>query len=105
MRRKAFVLTLEEIRDTYVEILTAYNELFPVHPITRTEGEDITESFDKGNDFLIGTVNARFREISPKLREAANQSGNAVVWRRGDPLDDLPEGLKSRIEAAIKFGI
>ena len=105
MMKNKTSLTLGEIRDAYGEILGAYNELFPVHPVSRTEGEDITEDFDKGTDFLIGTVSARLKEVSPMLKEIADQSGNAMVWRRGDPLDGLNQGLRNRIERALKFGI
>ena len=97
-------MDLKEIRLAYREIVTAYNEAFPSDLKLRTE-EDITQSFDKGDESLIGTVSARFRETNPKLRAAANQSGNARVWQRGEPLDGLNEGMRERIEKAMRFGI
>ena len=105
MMKNKTSLTLGEVRDAYGEILGAYNELFPVHPASRTEGEDITGKFGKGEESLIDAASAKMREMGPKLKEAADQSGNAVIWRRGDSLEGLNQSLKCRIEAAIKFGI
>ncbi|MGO8988757.1 MAG: hypothetical protein ACLQGU_04320 [bacterium] len=98
-------LTRREIRDAYRDILSAYNELFPVHPITRQGGQGYEGSFEKGDESLIDLVKTKTREVGPELKEGADQSGHAVTWRRGAPLDGLNESLKCRIETAIKFRI
>jgi len=98
-------LELKEIRVAYGEILRAYNLLFPLFPMMRTEGEDITEGFDKGDENLAESVRAKARENIPKLKEVADQSGNAVSWHRGEPLDGLNQSLKDRVEKALKLGI
>jgi len=41
----------------------------------------------------------------PRLKQAADESGNPKVWRRGDPVEMLPEGMKKRIEMAQQFGV
>jgi len=41
----------------------------------------------------------------PRLKKAADESGNPVVWHRGDPVEVLPEGMKKRIEMAQEFGV
>jgi hypothetical protein len=100
--------TLKEIRDAYGEILRAYNALFPLHPQTRMEHEDIiidTVDSHRGDDDFHATFQAKAREILPKLKKAADQSGNAVTWHRGEPLESLNEGMRERIERALKFGI
>jgi hypothetical protein len=97
--------TLGEIRVAYAEILRAYNELFPLHPQRKTECEDMTWSFEKGEESLFNMVRAKARENIPKLKEGADQSGNAVLWYRGEPLDGLNQGLRERVEIGLKFGI
>jgi len=98
-------LELKEIRVAYGEILRAYNALFPLFPMMRTEGEDITENFEKGDESLNLMVRVKVRENIPKLKEAADQSGNAVSWHRGESLDGLNQNLKDRVEKALKLGI
>ena len=44
------------------------------------------------------------REISPRLKAAADQSGNAKTWHAGEPLNGLSQGMRERIEKALKFG-
>ena len=45
-------------------------------------------------------------EINVKrCQEEANQSGNPKIWRRGDLVDMLPEGMKKRIEMVQRFGV
>jgi hypothetical protein len=97
-------LSIEEIREAYGEIIRAYNEIFPLHPRTRKL------SLDEENDLCWGDSAELFRlsvnrKAMDKLRQSANESGNPVIWNRGDPLDGLPEGVRKRIEKAIKFGI
>jgi hypothetical protein len=98
-------MELKEIRNAYREILAAFNEAFPPGLRLRTAGDDITENFDKGDESLIETVRAKAKERGPKLREAADESGNARVWRSGEPLEGLPQNMKERIERALKLGI
>jgi hypothetical protein len=97
---------LEEIREAYAQILAAFNELFPVHPQRRIE-EDVSGgfSFDRGNDSFIDAFRRKTKEVLPKLKEAADQSGNAVSWYRGQSLEGLNQSLKDRVEKALKVGI
>lgn len=98
--------TLKEIRDAYGEILKAFNATFPLHPQTKIQREDIVNTFDlnRGDD-IYDTFNAKAKKMLPKFRRIADQSGNASSWRRGEPLDGLNEGMRERIERALKFGI
>jgi hypothetical protein len=98
--------TLKEIRDAYGEILRTYNILFPLHPQTKIEREDVINTFDLNRgDNIADEFNAKAKKILPKLKEAADQSGNAVTWHRGEPLDGLNQSMKERIEKTLKFGI
>jgi hypothetical protein len=47
----------------------------------------------------------KMRSIEPRLKQAADESGNPVVWYRGDPIKGLPEGMRQRVETAMRFGI
>ena len=99
--------TLKEIREAYGEILRAYNILFPLHPQTRIEREDIIgdpKFSSYGDDFHV-TFCAKYRKILPELKEAADRSGNAVTWHHGESLDGLDQRMRDRIERALKFGI
>jgi len=59
----------------------------------------------KEDENLFLTFGEKYRKTFPELKIAANQSGNSVVWRVGEPLDDLNQSLRDRIERALKFGI
>jgi hypothetical protein len=103
---------LKEIRGAYAEILSAYNATFPLDPPTKKDAdmmdrfaEDTTDKSDKGNHDLPRILRAKAKKALPMLKEGADQSGNAVSWHRGQPLDDLNQGLKDRIERALKLGI
>ena len=99
------VWTLKEIRDAYGEALRAYNELFSLQS-RRIDREDLLpEGFSIDREEPINTFRKKATEINLKLKEAADQSGNAVTWRRGDPLDGLDQGLRERIERGLEFGI
>ncbi len=98
-------MTLQEIRQAYGEILRAFNTLYPLHPATRKEPQDITDNFDKGDESLIEAIRTKARKIFPKLKGTADQSGNVKVWHRGDPLEGLNRGMRERIEKALKLGI
>ena len=96
--------TLNEIRAAYRDILSAYNALFPLYPQTRIGREDIEGDPDKGEDETYLAFRGKMKKKVPELKAIADQSGNARVWHRGDPLDGLDQGLKDRIEKALKFG-
>jgi len=97
--------TLKEIREAYGEILWAYNDLFPLHRQKRTEHEEPMESVDYGDIEFLENFRAKGKEIIPKLKEAADQSGNPVIWRRGESLEDLNPGMRGRILKGLEFGI
>lgn len=98
--------TLEEIRDAYGEILRAYNALFPLHPEKRTEGDDVRNGFDfKEEAFCSDAFRKKVTRVLSRLKEAADQSGNAVTWHRGQSLEGLNQSLKDRVEKALKLGI
>jgi hypothetical protein len=97
-------MTLQEIREAYAEILRAYNAIFPVHPETRIKFEDETEGLDRGDQNFLDTFRMKAKKIVPKLREAADQSGNVKVWHRGNPLEGLNQGMKERVEKALNLG-
>jgi hypothetical protein len=99
--------SLKEIRAAYSEILKAYNALFPIYPnIKREKDETIQDNFDPGGDkFYSEILPKKFRENFRRLQKAADQSGNPMIWHRGDPLDGLSPGMRERIERALKFGI
>ncbi|MBM4305715.1 MAG: hypothetical protein FJ115_02050 [Deltaproteobacteria bacterium] len=98
--------TLEEIREAYREVLTLYNELFPLRVREKIDREEIFPEAIS-HDFEVATDKFRknLAEKARNLKEAADRSGNAVTWHRGDLLEGLNEGLRKRIEAAIKLGI
>ncbi len=99
-------LTLNEIRNAYRKILQAYNALFPVNLPLIQDREDDKQGI-KGRDEGLDTsyLKTRLSEMSPKLRRAADQSGNAQIWHRGEALDRLSGGMKGRIKAALRFGL
>lgn len=104
MNEKAW--TLEEIRKAYREILRAWNVLFPIYPDGRRGEEIILDAFDTdGDDFYRKTFFKKMEEVSPRLRTAADQSGNAKVWHTGESVDGLSQGMKERVERALRFGI
>ncbi len=96
-------LSLKEIRRGYQDALDAYNELHSPRPRERTE-EAMLTPLEEGEDFGSCSVH---KEVTQKVHEArkrADESGNAQVWRRGDWLEGLNEGMRARIEQALKFG-
>lgn len=99
--------TLQEIRKVYAENLKFWNGLYPIHLRERGNVEEVMEDTIEHGD--IGTELKEFceraKEVMPRLKEAADLSGNSRVWRKGEPLDDLPRGLRERIEKALNFGI
>ena len=98
-------MTLQEIREAYGEILRAYNDLFPLHPQERKEHEETMENVGYVDIEFLQKFRTKGKEIISKLKEAADQSGNPVMWRRGEPLEDLNSGMKARILKAVEFGI
>ena len=99
--------SLKEIRDAYGEIFRAYNALFPLHPEARMHREDMIGAFDfdRGDDNFHATFHAKVKKILPKLKGAADRSGNSVTWRRGEPLDSLNKAMRDRIGKALRLGI
>jgi len=99
------VWTLEEIREAYGEALRAYNELFSLQS-RRIDREDLLpEGFSIDREEPISTFRKKATAIISKLKEAADQSGNAVTWHRGDPLDGLDQSFRNRVLRALEFGI
>ena len=69
-------------------------------------GEEIEEGgSDDWEIFYVGASHKRLQEILLELKESADRSGNAQVWRRGEPLDHLNPGLRERVRRAIEYGI
>jgi hypothetical protein len=63
------------------------------------------DGFQGNNEKLIymdisgeGLQNAITTEHVRKAKEIADQAGNPIIWRRGDPIEGLPERMKERIE-------
>lgn len=95
---------LEEIREAYQEVLTLFNELS--HHQERVEREEIFPE-GLGPDFEMDTDKFRkgLTEKARELKEAADRSGNAVTWLRGNSLEGLSQELRERIETALTLGI
>ncbi len=55
--------------------------------------------------FEYGSVRKALNLAAPRLKAAADASGNPHIWRTGMPLGNLPEGMKKRVEMALRFGI
>lgn len=98
-------MTLQEIRQAYGEILKAYNGIFPIHPETRIKFEDDTDILDRREEDFRAAFLWKAKKILPNLKEAADQSGNVKIWHRGDSLEGLNQGMKKRVEKALKLGI
>jgi hypothetical protein len=98
-------MTLQEIRDAYREVLQAYNDLFPLHPQITMKCEDETENFSQGDDSFLNAFRTKAKKVAPKIKEAADQSGNPVIWHRGESFEGLSLGMRERVEGALKFGI
>ena len=100
---------LQRIREAYSEILRAYNILFPLHADGKRgkkEEKVVLDAFDpEGNKFYKKAFFRKMREVSLKLKVAADQSGNAQTWHAGESLEGLNERMKERIDRALKFGI
>jgi hypothetical protein len=98
--------TLSKIREVYDEILRSYNVLFPLHPDRRVKEGAELDGFDPGGDnFYLEIFPEKAKRILPKLKRAADQSGNAQTWRAGESLDSLSQGMRERVNVARKFGI
>jgi hypothetical protein len=99
-------MDLKELRSAYGEILVAYNALFPLSPnIERGEEETLPDlvGIDEGDSYLA--TMRKLRKAHPELKEAADRSGNIQIWQRGGSLDGLSEGMRNRIERALRSGI
>ncbi len=99
---------LKEIRDAYGEALSAYNELFPLYHSGRVDrGEILPEglNIDLGEKDNINAFRKKATEMAFKLKEAADKSGNAVTWHRGESLEGLNQSLKKRVLKGLEFGI
>jgi hypothetical protein len=99
-------MDLKELRSAYGEILVAYNALFPLSPnIERGEEETLPDlvGIDEGDSYLA--TMRKLRKAHPELKEAADRSGSIQIWHAGEPLAVLNDGMRERIELAMKFGI
>ncbi len=100
-------MDLQELREAYLENLKAYNALYPVEIDGFQKGimmEAIPEPEEKDHPFLK-EFHKKAVKIQKELEDSADRSGNAQVWRRGDPLENLRPGLRQRVEKALRFGI
>jgi hypothetical protein len=99
-------MSLEEIREAYGEILRAYNELFPLHPEKRIESDDVRNGLDSEEEaFCSDAFRKKATEVLSRLKKVADRSGNAQIWHVGESLDNLNQGMRERIEKAIRSGI
>ncbi len=97
-------MDLKEIRAGYRDILNAFDELNPIQPREKVQ-EAILTPLQEGENFgSAETRSLRTARRIQKQKKRADESGNAQVWRRGDPVDGLSEGMKVRVEQAVKFG-
>jgi hypothetical protein len=55
----------------------------------------------RGGGKHLNNINAKAAE----LKQAADESGNPIIWRPGMPLENLPEGMRKRVEIALNLGI
>ena len=72
-------------------------------PFCRKYGE-----WFKASQFNPMERNCPIHKIRAKMEDlegAADASGNPVVWQPGMPLENLPEGMRKRVEMALQFGI
>lgn len=106
-------MSLKEIRTAYREILIAYNNLFPPYAVMRKDAEDAMDRFSedttdksiKGGGDLLEISMGNPKKALPTVKVAADQSDNVVSWYRGQSLEGLNQGLRDRIEKALKLGI
>lgn len=97
--------TLREIQDAYAEILKAFNVVYPVGSVPKRKDETLPEAFDpEGERFFQDTFIEMAKKAIPKLKAAADRSGNARIWHRGESLDGIDQRMRERIEKALEFG-
>ncbi len=98
--------TLQKIREAYFENLELFNDrsLFLIRETNRKETELDTPDPDGLSPFESNLLE-KLKEVGPKLRAAADQSGNAQTWQIGQSLDGLSQGIKERVEKALLLGI
>jgi predicted amidophosphoribosyltransferase len=48
-----------------------------------------------------GSLSQKLSHARARLKKLADESGNPVIWRRGDPIEGLPEGMRRRVEKAL----
>jgi hypothetical protein len=97
--------TPERIREAYRKNLRAYSEIFPLHAQIMVRSEDESESFNQGDQDFLDIFRVKAKKITPKAKDDADRSGNPVVWRRGDPLDNLSPAMRQRVRRGLEFGI
>lgn len=98
--------SLAEIREAYRDILQAYNALSSPFSESKSNSEGEPETLEGTRDEeSFKMIRLKLRQVSRALKEGADRSGNVQVWRRGDPLDALNQGLRDRIEKALRWGI
>jgi hypothetical protein len=99
-------MDLKEIREAYRQILGAYNALFPLDPqLGKGEEETLPDCLGIDEEGTYLSTMKRLKKAHDGLKEAADGSGNFQSWRRGEPMAGLSQGLKTRIDKALKFGI
>jgi hypothetical protein len=101
-------MNLKEIRESYRMNLEAFNRLSPIHPQEKIEREEIFLGVGidegEGDERIADPDRKKMTKVVSKAKEAADRSGSVQVWHRGEPLDNLGEGMRERIERAIKLG-
>ena len=95
--------SLKEIRESYRDILLAYDAVFSISPDHR-EGDVESGGFNFDEKNFYQETKVKMEKVLPELKEKADHSGNAVVWRRGDSLCGLSGALRQRIETGLKYG-
>lgn len=95
------IWTLDEIRGAYRENLAAYNEMLKPQEKIDSGMKMEGEAFEP--DFNSVTLGKELAEGASKIKAAIDSK--VITWRRGDPLDSLGEGLRARIEFALKYGV
>lgn len=96
---------LQKIRESYLDVVDLYNDLFPLRPGRKSGTEEDPNFFDLEEDPAILAVPGKEGEMGPKLEEAAGLSQNCQIWRRGESLQGLNESLRHRIARALEFGV
>jgi hypothetical protein len=96
---------LKKIREAYLDVLSHYNALYPILPDRKMETDEMPGGIDGEEDLRCCFIRAKLREVAGGIKEAADRSGNPETWQIGESLERLSDGLRNRVERALKFGI